>query len=61
MNQAILGIVALVVVYILLVPIAVLWSLNTLFPVLNIPVNFDTWCAVVVVGTFIRGTTTVKK
>ena len=61
MNQAILGIVVLVVVYILLVPIAVLWSLNTLFPALNIAINFDTWCAVVVVGTFIRGTTTVKK
>ena len=61
MNQAILGIVALVLAYIILVPIAVIWSLNTLFPVLNIPVNFDTWCAVVVVGTFIRGATTVKK
>ena len=61
MNQAILGIIALVLAYIILVPVAVLWSLNTLFPVLNIPINFDTWCAVVVVGTFIRGTVTVKK
>ena len=61
MNQAILGIITLVLAYIILVPIAVLWSLNTLFPVLNIPINFDTWCAVVVVGTFIRGTVTVKK
>ena len=61
MNQAILGIITLVLAYIILVPIAVLWSLNTLFPVLNIPINFDTWCAVVVVGTFIRGTVTAKK
>ena len=61
MKETILGIVVLVLAYIILVPIAVLWSLNTLFPALNIPINFDTWCAVVVVGTFIRGTTTVKK
>jgi hypothetical protein len=61
MKETILGIVVLVLAYIILVPIAVLWSLNTLFPALNIAINFDTWCAVVVVGTFIRGTTTVKK
>ena len=61
MNTAIVSFVALIVLYIILVPVAVLWSLNTLFPVLNIAINFDTWCAVVVVGTFIRGTTTVKK
>jgi hypothetical protein len=61
MKETIIGIIALVAAYVILVPIAVLWSLNTLFPVLNIPINFDTWCAVVVVGTFIRGTVTVKK
>lgn len=43
---AILFIVALVI----LGPIATIWSLNTLFPALNIPTNFDTWCAVVVLG-----------
>ena len=61
MKETILGIVVLVLAYVILVPIAVLWSLNTLFPALNIPVNFDTWCAVVVVGAFIRGSVTVKK
>lgn len=43
---AILFIVALVI----LGPIATIWGLNTLFPALNIPVDFDHWCAVVILG-----------
>jgi hypothetical protein len=31
-------------------PIATIWSINTLFPITNIPYNFDTWCAVVILG-----------
>jgi len=61
MANKILIIIVLVIAYIVLAPIAVLMGLNTLFPVLNIPVNFDTWCSIVVLGTFIRSTTTVNK
>jgi len=61
MKTTILGIALLVLVYLILVPIAVIWSMNTLFPVLNIPVNFDTWCAIVVFGGFIRSTIVTKK
>ena len=35
-------------------PLAVIWSLNTLFPVLAIPTTFDTWCAVVVLSSVFK-------
>lgn len=40
---------------IILGPIATIWSLNTLFPVLAIPVSFDTWCAALILGAVISG------
>ena len=43
-------IIVLVIAAILLAPFATIWSLNTLFPVLNIPYTFDTWLAVVLLG-----------
>ena len=61
MNKAIITFALLILAYVFLAPLAVIWSMNILFPVLNIPVNFDTWCAIVVLGTFVRSTVTVKK
>lgn len=46
---------------IIFMPLATIWALNTLFPVLAIPFTFWTWLAVIVVGIFIRATPTVKK
>lgn len=44
----------LVVAGILLVlaagPILIIWSMNTLFPVLSIPYNLETWAAAVLLG-----------
>ena len=54
MNKILL-IVAFVIFLVVIGPILTIWSLNTLFPALNIPTNFDTWCAVVLLGLFIRG------
>jgi len=36
-------------------PIATIWSLNALFPALNIELGFDTWCAALILGAVIRG------
>ena len=36
---------ALVVLVLALAPLATLWSLNTLFPVLAIPYTWETWAA----------------
>jgi hypothetical protein len=45
----------LIIVLIILGPIATIWSLNTLFPVLAIPYTFETWFAAVVIAGIIRG------
>jgi hypothetical protein len=36
-------------------PLAIIWSLNTLFPVLAIPVGFYQWLAVVVLNLTVFG------
>jgi hypothetical protein len=52
---------ALIVVLLAIGPWLVIWSLNTLFPVLAIEFTFWTWCAVVVMGTFFRANVSVKR
>jgi hypothetical protein len=42
-------------------PIATIWALNTLFPVVAIPYTFETWVAVVVVGALFKSKVTVSK
>lgn len=40
---------------IIIAPIATIWSLNTLFPVLNIQLGLDTWLAAFVLGAVVSG------
>jgi hypothetical protein len=42
-------------------PWLVIWALNTMFPVLAIEFTFWTWCAVIVIGTFLRANVSVKR
>ncbi len=53
-------IVLLAIALVVLFPLAVIWSVNMLLPAAAIPVSFDTWCAVVVLGMFFRGESTFK-
>jgi hypothetical protein len=48
-------ILAIVILLVLIMPIATIWSLNTLFPVLAIPLTFDTWVATIVLGGVVGG------
>jgi hypothetical protein len=57
----ILLLVVLAGVLVLLAPLAVVWSLNILFPVLTIPYTLETWLAVVVLASAIRANVSVKK
>ena len=52
-----------IVLLVILGPVATIWSLNTLFPVLNIPIGFDTWMAALILGGVVGGSTglTFKK
>jgi hypothetical protein len=50
---------ALVILFALIIlgPIATLWSLNTLFPVLAIPYTISTWAAALILGGVVGGST----
>jgi hypothetical protein len=56
----IIFIIALVGLIIVIVPLASIWSMNTLFPTLAIPVTFDTWMAALILGGVAGGTTGVS-
>ena len=45
------------VALIILIPVATIWSLNILFPALAIPLTFDTWCAALILGGVVGGST----
>ncbi len=37
--------ISLIICVIIIGPLLGIWSLNTLFPILNIPYNWETWAA----------------
>ncbi len=45
----------------ILIPLLTIWSLNTLFPILQIDFYMETWCAVVLLTTVIKATVTNYK
>lgn len=53
--------IALILVLLAIGPWLVIWSLNTLFPLLAIEFTFWTWAAVVIMGTFFRANVTTKR
>jgi hypothetical protein len=57
----ILAVAAIVIGLLILGPLATIWAVNTLFPVLAIPYSFETWVAVVVLGMFFKSNVTLKK
>ena len=56
-----LAFVAFVVLFIFAGPMLLLWSLNTLFPVLAIPYTFWTWFAALILGGSITSHKTSSK
>lgn len=62
--STLIKVVALIVLgalLIIIMPLATIWSVNVLFPALNIPYTFDTWASTVILGLFFRGATTSSK
>jgi hypothetical protein len=54
--------IALIIFLLLIGPFLVIWSWNTLFgAALMIPFNLETWCAVILLGAFLRANVTVKR
>lgn len=59
MQYALAGL--LIIAVVVLFPLAGVWALNTLFPVLAIPYSLETWAAVIILGSLIKANVTVKK
>lgn len=54
--------IILAVLVVVFVPFLAIWGLNTLFPVLAIPYNVETWAAIIIVaGTFTSTRYIVRK
>lgn len=45
----IIGILLVAVIMVVIGPLALIWALNTLFPVLNIPFSVETWLAAFII------------
>jgi hypothetical protein len=60
MKSSIFVWLGVVLVLIILAPLATIWSLNTLFPILNIPMGFDTWLAALILAGVVGGSTGVS-
>lgn len=63
-TRDILGILFFMIFIVLLVvfgPLAIIWSLNTLFPIVAIPYNFWTWFAVVLLNLTWMSKAVIKK
>jgi len=56
----IIFVTALVVLIIVGLPLATIWSLNTLFPALEIAYSVETWFATMVLGSIVGGTTGIS-
>jgi hypothetical protein len=63
MKQIIFGILLVVLAFAILVgmPIALIWALNTLFPVLAIPYTIETWLAAFIIPAAFKTELSFKK
>ena len=53
-------IIGIVLVVAIIMPIATIWSLNTLFPALAIPLTINTWLATIILGGVVGGSTGIS-
>lgn len=57
----IIAVLALAVLAVIFGPLATIWAVNTLFPLVAIPYNFYSWLAVVVINLTLRSSVSFKK
>lgn len=60
-NQNIILLLVLAVVLLVCAPLATIWGLNTLFPVLNIPYTLETWLAAYLVPAALKSNVSFNK
>lgn len=57
----IIAVLALALLAVIFGPLATIWAVNTLFPLVAIPYNFYSWLAVVVINLTLRSSVSFKK
>lgn len=57
---SVIGLILLVVAIIIAGPLLLIWSLNTLFPLLAIPYNIWTWLATLILSGAVKSKVTVN-
>jgi hypothetical protein len=55
-GTQLLAVILLVLIVIALGPFMIIWSINTLFPVVNIPYTLETWGASAILFSVVRVT-----
>ena len=60
-KLSLFSLILLVGVVIVIAPLAYIWALNTLFPVLNLEYSFVNWLAICLLHSFFHQNITVKK
>ena len=55
------GLIGLIVLLVVAGPLLLIWSLNTMFPVLAIPYTIWTWLAALILGATVSPTVKVKR
>lgn len=53
--------IVLAIAILVIGPLLLIWSLNTLFPILNIAYGLDTWAATALLSGALKSTVSVKK
>ena len=59
--MAVLFWIIFIIAVVILGPLLTIWSLNTLFPMLNIAYGFHEWAAVILLGAALRANVEVNK
>jgi hypothetical protein len=53
--------IVVIIALVVLGPLVTIWSLNILFPALAIPYSWETWAAIVVLGSVFKSDVKVSK
>lgn len=56
-----LFLIALAIALLVFGPLAIIWSINTLFPVAAIPYNFWSWLAIIILNSTWMGSNVITK
>jgi hypothetical protein len=59
--MAVLFWIIFIIALLIIGPLLTIWSLNTLFPMLNIAYGFNEWAAVILLGAALRANVEGKK